>query len=323
MPDSKSKSERSGPKSRKAAAVMPASGLPPAGPDRVRFYEIGGMTIRVESDLPFRDGTFQPKFKVFETTAPGPDVITIRHHYELPPWTEDDLGRLVYKKAPWAIYDRGDAWIYGGILPPPRDKGFYQIIVFSRDHSFSDVYNKDARAFRRGGLHSLTFFPTDQILMARLLADRQGCFIHSGGVSMDGRGFLFIGHSEAGKSTMVTMLRSLAEILCDDRVIVRKWPEGYRIHGTWSHGDVSDVSAGSAPLRAAFFLEKGTGNETIPMTDRRAVLPLLLGCLVKPFVTGDWWAKSLEILEGLVAAVPFYTLRFDKSGAVVDLLRRF
>ena len=68
---------------------------------------------------------------------------------------------------------------------------------------------------------------------------------------------LFVGHSEAGKSTIVKMLKGQAKILCDDRIIVRKWPEGFRIHGTWGHGEVPDVSPDSAPLERDLFPGKG------------------------------------------------------------------
>jgi len=89
-----------------------------------------------------------------------------------------------------------------------------------------------------------------------LLADRNAVLLHSAGVIFNGQGLLFVGHSSAGKSTIVTMLKNAAcsgafdgtpldvEILCDDRNILRRWPAGEQMHGTWSHGDVSDVSAG-------------------------------------------------------------------------------
>ena len=35
----------------------------------------------------------------------------------------------------------------------------------------------------RGGLASLTMFPTDQIMLSRVLADREGCFLHSRGLT--------------------------------------------------------------------------------------------------------------------------------------------
>jgi hypothetical protein len=64
----------------------------------------------------------------------------------------------------------------------------------------------------------------------------QGFWAHAAGFVMDSKGLLFVGHSDAGKSTMMKMLRSQGEMLCDDRIIVRRWQDGFRIHGTWSHG---------------------------------------------------------------------------------------
>ncbi|WP_321492454.1 hypothetical protein [uncultured Desulfobacter sp.] len=55
-------------------------------------------------------------------------------------------------------------------------------------------------------------FPTDQILMGRILAYRNGCIMHSLGVSLDNQGLLFVGHSDAGKSTMACIMKQGAEI---------------------------------------------------------------------------------------------------------------
>jgi hypothetical protein len=141
-------------------------------------------------------------------------------------------------------------------------------------------------------------------------------------VVLEGKGLLFAGHSDADKSTMVTMLKDKAEILCDDSIIVRRWQEGFRIHGTLSHGDVPDVSANSAPLKAILFLENAKENRLIPFDDRREVIRKLMACLIKPFVTADWWDKMLFLVERMAREVPCYTLHFDKSGRVVDLLKR-
>lgn len=70
------------------------------------------------------------------------------------------------------------------------------------------------------------------------------------------------------------MLKGEGEILCDDRIIVRRWPDGVKIHGTWSHGDIPDVSNSSAPLRAIFFLEKSQENAIEPI-DKHAVIRML------------------------------------------------
>jgi hypothetical protein len=94
-------------------------------------------------------------------------------------------------------------------------------------------------------------------------------------------------------------------------------PPGFWVHGTWSHGTVPLVSASQAPLRALVFLRQDECNEIVRLTDRKDVSSRILACIIRPFVTADWWEKTFDVVERLVAEVPAYEMRFDKSGAVV------
>lgn len=286
-----------------------------------RYFRIADVTIQVEADLPITDRTFDARFDSFLVDGPGADTVVLRHHFSLPEVKGADLGREVYRKPPWAIYRRDGSWIYLGISPTPGDPGLHRVAVFNDDHSRGRIYNPNEEWFRRGGLHALTLFPSDQILLARLLPDRDACFLHAAGMAVNGQGLLFVGHSGAGKSTMVTMLRENGEILCDDRVIVRRWPEGFRLHGSWSHGDVPQVSAADAPLRAILFLEKAGTNRLERMEDRKEIVRRLPFFLIKPLVTADWWEKTLGLVEKMSREVPVYRLRFDRSGGVKDVLK--
>jgi radical SAM protein with 4Fe4S-binding SPASM domain len=288
--------------------------------DHRRYFKIADITLQVESDLPIKDDTFHPNFKLFQTDGPGKDTISIRHHFSLPDIERQELGEERYRHPPWAIFKKNGSWVYLGISSVSRDKNLHRVAVFNSDHSRAKVYNDKEETFRKGGLHSLTLFPSDQILLARVLADRQGCYLHSCGVSFKGKGLLFAGHSGAGKSTMARMLKGKAEILCDDRIIVRKHSEGFRIYGTWHHGDVPDVSAGSAPLTAIMFLKKARMNRLTRIKDKQEVTRKLLSCMIKPFVTADWWDKTLAVIEEITVSVPCYVLEFDKSGKAVKQL---
>jgi len=295
-----------------------------------RYFKIADITIQIDSDLPITEATFHPKFKLFEVAGPGEDTISIRHHFSLLNLESKDLGKELYRKSPWAIYQKGNSWIYLGISPSKADKSLHRVVVFNNDHTKARIYNANEGTFLKGGLRSLTLLPTDQILLSRILADRKGCYLHSCGVIFAGKGLLFAGHSEAGKSTMATMLKGKAEILCDDRIIVRKLPTTnrrlpaeFRIYGTWSHGDVPDVSINSAPLRAIMFLEKADTNQIIPLRDEKEITKRLLSHLIRPFVTVEWWEKTLVMIEKISQEVPCYILRFDKSGKIVDLLKKF
>ena len=285
-----------------------------------RYFRIAGVTVRVDSDIPLTEKTFDPKFEKFETDGPSDEMISLRHHFSLPEFNRDDLGQEVYRRAPWAIYRKDRSWIYLGIGPGRHEKDFHCAAVFNEDHTRGRIYNPSEALFRRGKLHALTMFPSDQILLARALAGRQACFFHAAGMDINGKGLLLVGHSDAGKTTAARMLRKHGEVLCDDRIIVRRHPDGLRIHGTWSHGDLADVSAGSAPLCAILFLEKAHANRLVPVTKGIETARLLVQHVVKSLVTADWWEKILALIENMAQEVPAYRLEFDKSGRMVDAI---
>jgi hypothetical protein len=101
---------------------------------------------------------------------------------------------------------------------------------------------------------------------------------------------------------------------------VRRWDSGWRVHGTWSHGDVSDVSPASAPLGAVFFLQQAPHNCLVPLSDRKEIWRGLLATIIKPMVTAAWWQKELDVIERIVRDVPCYTMHFDPSGNIVQAL---
>jgi len=287
-----------------------------------RFYRTGGFTIRVDSELPITDSTFHPKLKQFESPESDDDLISIHHYFSLPKLDREKLGACLYRRAPWAIYRHGDSFVYFGISPIDDRHNPNMIAVFNGGHTRGRIFHNGARIFRRGNLHSLTLFPSDQILIGRVLADREGCYLHSAGLILHGAGLMFVGHSSAGKSTIVKMLKDKAEILCDDRIIVRKRSEGFRLYGTWSHGEVPIISPSSAPLKAIFFLHKSKENRLERVKNKKEVTAELLACLIKPLATVDWWEKMLVLIEKITGAVPCYNLYFDKSGDIVTELEK-
>lgn len=233
------------------------------------------------------------------------------------------MGVKVHQHTPWVIYRNEKFWTYLGGYDDNQARPVHQVAVFNSGHTEADIYHhpETKKSFQKGGVASLSLLPTDQIVLARVLADRQGCILHAGGVILENNGLLFVGHSDAGKSTMVTMLKQAAEILCDDRIILRHQPAGYHIYGTWFHGDVPQISHASAPLKAILFLKQTRFNQAIRLDNQQEIIRSLLACLIKPLATADWWHSMLTLVPQIAAAVPCYTLEFDKSGRIVDLLR--
>jgi hypothetical protein len=285
-----------------------------------RYFRIAGITIEIAADRPITSGTFAPKFEAFRVDGPGEDTISIHHRFGLPDLGGRVLGRLVLRHAPWAVYQQPGGWLYLGIAVGPDDHTLSRVAELTPDHRQCTIFNADDRQFCQGGLQSLTMFPTDQIVLARVLADRQACYLHSSAAVIDGAGLVFVGHSDAGKSTTARMLAGHAEVLCDDRNVVRRWPDGFRVHGSWSHGEIPHVSAASAPLAAILLLAQSTENRLVRLDRPMHAAAKLAACIVKPLADAGWWDKSLRLVETLVAEVPCYEMHFDKSGEIVPVL---
>lgn len=291
-----------------------------------RYFQVAGITVCVVSDLDFNEVKFKEEFAPFAVAGPGEDNMTLRHYFGLPDLDGKDLGRELYRKVPWAISRKSDTWYYLGITSDARDAELQWVGIFSADHTNATIYSpkrlEDIVLKTRYAWHSLSLLPTDQIWLAPLLADRNAVLLHSAAVILNGQGLLFVGHSSAGKSTTVRMLEGKAEILCDDRNVARLWKDGWRVHGTWSHGDVADVSPASAPLRAILFLEQDMRNAIEPLTDRKEIWKGLLATLIKPMVTAEWWHKEIDVIEQIVHDVPCYRMHFDKTGMIVPELEK-
>ncbi len=282
-----------------------------------RFYQAGEITIQVDSDLPFKEATYRPAVDAFRVEGQGSDLVRIRHFHSLEGVKFERLGKETFRQGPWTVYRKENSWIY--------QCGYKDRIIsmgeFSADHRRGTIYHDSGEIWQRGGLNSLSLPVTDQILLTRLLAEREGCILHSAGAILDGRGVLFIGHSGAGKTTVTRLLEKDAEILCDDRTIVRRWPDGYRLYGTWSHGESPLVSPHFAPLHAAFFLKQATENRLQRLDNRKEIFRRFMACLIRGFVDAAWWEHILNLAESFCHEVPCFELHFTKQADLVTMLR--
>jgi radical SAM protein with 4Fe4S-binding SPASM domain len=287
-----------------------------------RHFRIAGITITVNSEREFKDDTFNPALRAFAVETPGDDVIQLDLFFSLPPWDDKRLGELVYDQAPWLIYRKEETWTYFGYLEENGVKTIHRLAVFTDGHARGRLYLASGSRFSKGGLNSLSMLPSDQDWLLYPLLRRRAFYVHSCGLVVDGKGMLFVGHSRTGKSTIAKLFAGRAELLCDDRTIVRDWPkQGWMVHGTWSHGELPGVSASPAPLTAVFFLEKSGENACIPIRDPMEIRQRLFPCLPRTYVDDRWWEGIWPLISKIAAEVPSYVLRFDKSDAVVPLIR--
>jgi len=282
-------------------------------------FEIGGITLSIDSDLSLKKETFASKFQLFRCDNGEDNEVTIHHHCGLPEIS--NWGEKVYQRAPWIIYKTPSGYIYKMFVEGNEESPL--IAIFNKNHSEGHIYKGKnyVSAFKKGTLTSLLCFPTDQILFARLLADRSGIILHGSGLIFKEKGYLFVGHSDAGKTTLVKIFRQHARILNDDRIIVRKEGSRFYLYGTPWHGELSLVAPDRVPLKAVFFLNQAEENK-VEKTEGLGAFKRLYGCTIKPLVTEKWARNALDICQALSREVACYNLYFDKSGGVISLIEK-
>lgn len=288
-----------------------------------KFYKVAGITIEVRSDLPILETTFHPKFRQFETNGPGKDNVIVQHHFDCLEKFKTPLWKEIYNKVPWIIYKNKKEWVYQIFFEKNEIKKIHSTAIFNEDYTRADIYNgkNSKKTYMEGRVESLTLFPNDQLLLAQILAKREGCIFHSNGVVLNNKGFLFLGHSGHGKSTIAKIVKNCGgKILCDDRMIVRQDSRQIMIYGNWCYGKENEFSADAVPLNAIFFIFKSVNNALIRAHDNKQNTYQLLSCIIKPLITEDWWENSFNLIEAIVQKIPCYNLMFDKSGKIVDLL---
>ena len=283
------------------------------------MVKIGGIALSIQSDLPLKEGTFARKFELFRCNDGSGDEVTIHHHCGIPKIRE--WGEEVYHRAPWMIYETPSHYIYRMFVDGNNKSPL--VAIFNKDHSEGHIYKGETyvKIFKKGNLTSLLCFPTDQILFARLLADRCGIILHGSGLILKGKGYLFVGHSDAGKTTVVKLFKHQARILNDDRMIVRKEDGSFYLYGTPWHGEVLLVAPDRVPLKAILFLNQAEENRIEKVKSFEA-FKTLFGCTIKALVTEKWAQNALVVCQALSCEAACYDLYFDKSGEVISTIER-
>lgn len=289
--------------------------------------QVAGLTIQVEGapdalqGLEIAPGRASVPFVVRRGT---PDVRIDVSARDLARDPDEEGARacLFDSGGAWRLYRHDEGFLYRVFSSTLADVP-YKIAIFSED-------------FRRGRivLHRPFFtgdapvdpleYPLDELLVISLLARGRGVEVHACGVADgDAAGYLFVGQSGAGKSTMARLW--LAErdavILSDDRVVLRAADDGVWMYGTPWHGEEPLAAPRRARLDRVFFLHHHHAHEIAPVRRADAVARLFAASFL-PFHDRAAVAFTMELLEAIVGRVRGFDLRFTPASTVLDIIRR-
>lgn len=217
----------------------------------------------------------------------------------------------------WDMYRQNGRYLTNFYSFEPQRKR-YQSALFAKNFREGEIYfEQNAPAVY---LQHPLEYPLDEVLMVQLLALRRGLMVHACGIDFQGKGVLFVGASGQGKSTLAKLLKDKGCVLSDDRIILRKPNQEFKIYGTPWHGDANIFHPGNASLSTIFFIRHAGQNFTRRINAIEATARLITGAFC-PYWDKKGMVFSLRFCEQLFNKIAAYELGFLPNNDIWSFLQ--
>ena len=304
----------------------------PSAPWRV-CYRIGEVSLGLSSS-----GDFHPhvdsQFDLFRANdlLDGDAACDIEIAFQ---WADELLppaGKLLFDSGSvWKLYDglAGDGGMVFDFASSAIGPDPYKRLHVDRDFRHA-LLLVNRSYFSEGSDCNLLEYPLDELAVMHRLGRERGVEVHAAGLydadlRVVGRGgFLFIGHSGAGKSTTTRLWRERhnVTILSDDRIILRKHEGQVWMHGTPWHGEAAFAAAEKCKIDRLFILEHAPANRITQLRGSQAVGELMARSFL-PFYDGPSLESTMAFLEEIVETIPCYRLEFLPDASAVEAVLSF
>ena len=136
-----------------------------------------------------------------------------------------------------------------------------------------------------------------------------GALFHASGLERKGSGYLFLGQSGAGKSTVASLSELVrAKIVHDDQIMLAPISGQYLL--------AHPSSRITPPLRGIFLLKQSKEDRLVPLTPQATGAGLsksLLEYAIGQDLYGPWVRQAFQNAAAIARTVPGYELHFRKS----------
>ena len=246
------------------------------------------------------------------------DEIKLRVHYGPAP-EMDRIEKIFDSGSTWAFYrSNGRYVLQNDALEPGSSPTVFAIL--EQGLKSGDIYITHTTLAQYLPPDPLGH-PLNQILMILLLSLDKGMIFHACGIDDGGSGYLFLGNSGDGKSTMAELWSDRNSlVLNDDRIVVREKDGGFWMYGTPWHGDFRELSPNGLPIQKLFFLRRGDKNGVVLKRGAEAASMLLVRSF-PPLWDSKGMAYVMDLCHRLVSEIPCYELSFAPDESIVDFVR--
>ena len=281
---------------------------------QTRTYRVGEHPFAIEAEE--KSFALLPNYAPFESEKQAAEPVFTLHvsETELPStddWkhvytdkSDDDMPRI-------EMYRREQEWLF--LTSMYRDSAIVCAMRCSADWREATVYHRTEN----------TRFAIDNAAMlvyAFASADKATLLFHSSVTVLDGRAYMFLGHSGTGKSTHSQQWKAAfpeAQLLNDDNPVVRLLPDqSVRVYGSPWSGKTPCYNNDSAPLQALVQLAQAPENKIAKLKMTQAY-PYLLASVSGLKVLPEMMDLLFESISKLLESTPVYLLEClpDPSAA--------
>ena len=280
--------------------------------EQLRFLEMAGIRIRVESD----GGLSEDPGILADYLAEAEkwDYVLRAVQREAMPEPE---GAEVYSSAALRVFrgETGQMRFHGEVRDRPEN-GY--ICAIHQDRQIKAVYRR-AR-LPQGVTAKLLLQAMD---LPHILTNHGGFLLHASFIEYRGRAILFTAPSETGKSTQAQLWcdHAGAALVNGDRAAVRIMDGQVLACGTPYSGSSPVRRNVMLPLRAIVLLSQAPVNQITRLRGLRAFRAVLEGCTVNVWDRSDVELATRTVTE-VIGQVPVYHLACTPDVRAVELLKQ-
>jgi hypothetical protein len=284
-------------------------------------FRVGGVSVEIAGHRR-GDATLVSSLIPFRIDACLSAInIQVRWVAKLPPASGH---QLFDSGSVWRLYEAEEGFQFDFSTPILGDAPYKRLLVDDQFCCASLLMSDEC--FKDHSAAAPLEYPLDEVLITQHLTREKAIELHGCGIVAGerGAGYLFVGHSGAGKSTTARLwsLQQGVEILSDDRIILREHAGEMLMYGTPWHGEAAYASSASSPLSGIFVLEHGLGNAITRLSRSQAVSELLARSFV-PFYRHEYVCSALDVLQQVADSVPCYRYAFEPDQRCVERILKF
>jgi hypothetical protein len=280
-----------------------------------KYFSIGDLRIKTESDYNYPYPAHITAFEVANQSG----IVDLHIRVISNNAFTYKLDRQIYIDQNWfSAYETtvGDSIL----IFQPDDICNITHIWVSASRNYAEIFIEEKLLSNK----NISFIESTPFLMLfmTVLIHHSGFILHSAGILVDGKGYVFCGKSGSGKSTISNLFKQCGKtiLLTDESLLLRERNGIVHIYGTpWKGSGDNIYNNSKASLEHIYFIFHGENN-TRSEIDKCEAIRLLVKQAFPYFWDKKLMLQNFSLMTSIVNLTPCYRLHFLPNNSVVSYI---